>query len=145
MRTNVARIWIILGLLAASGGSFAFAQQHDHSQHGSSQASASGQGKSSAADKDEEAIFCPTMKTGQLCSHGTSAIFGFTGKKQDEWEALTHRYNKAVDAATIQLFKDAESVLTPEQLALLKAWFAVGLNPEINQLLASKGLGPKKP
>jgi len=26
----------------------------------------------------------------------------------------------------------------------LKAWFAVGLNPQINELLYSKGLGPQK-
>jgi len=39
-------------------------------------------------------------------------------------------------------FKDAEGVLTPAQLAQLKAWFAVGLNPQINELLYSFTSGP---
>ena len=37
----------------------------------------------------------------------------------------------------------SDGTLTPEQVTLLKAWFAIGLNPEINQLLYGKGLGPK--
>jgi len=44
----------------------------------------------------------------------------------------------------LQLFKDAEGVLTPAQMAQLKAWFAGGLNPQINELLYSKGLGAQK-
>jgi hypothetical protein len=42
------------------------------------------------------------------------------------------------------LFKDAEGVLAPQQVAQLKAWFAVGLNPQINEILYKKGLGPQK-
>jgi hypothetical protein len=34
--------------------------------------------------------------------------------------------------------------LAPQQLAQLKAWFAVGLNPQINEILYKKGLGPQK-
>ena len=92
--------------------------------------------------EDEIGVFCPTMKTGQLCSRGTANIFQFKDDKAEQWMKLSRKYNKAVDAATLQLFKDAESVLTPDQLKQLKAWFAVGLNPEINQLLYSKGLEP---
>jgi hypothetical protein len=84
------------------------------------------------------------MKTGQLCSHGTAANLRLTGEKQEQWVALARKYNRAVDTATEALFKDAEAVLNPEQMALLKAWFAVGLNPEINQILYGKGLGPMK-
>ncbi len=84
------------------------------------------------------------MKTGQLCSHGTANIFGLTGNKQEKWVEIARKYDRSVDAATLQLFKDAESVLTPAQMVQLKAWFAVGLNPQINELLYSKGLGPQK-
>ena len=37
-----------------------------------------------AAEKaagEKESIFCPTMKTGQVCTHGTAAILGLTGKE----------------------------------------------------------------
>ncbi len=134
MKNSAARVIVILGLMTFGGLGLAYAQQHDHSQMT--------QSKTSPAD-DDNAIFCPTMKTGQLCSHGTASVLQLKGQKADEWIALARKYNKAVDAATLQLFKDAEGTLTPEQLSLLKAWFAVGLNPEINQLLYGKGLGPK--
>lgn len=113
------------------------AQQHDHAPQ-------AGSGNSGSSD-NEIGVFCPTMKTGQLCSHGTANIFGFKDDKAEQWMVLSRKYNKAVDAATLELFKDAESVLTPDQLKQLKAWFAVGLNPQINDLLYSKGLGPKPP
>jgi hypothetical protein len=64
--------------------------------------------------------------------------------KQEKWVAFVRQYNRSVDTATLQLFKDAETVLTPAQLTQLKAWFAVGLNPQINQILYNKGLGPQK-
>ena len=135
MKTWTARALTIVGLVAFGGVGFTYAQQHDHSQMTQSKA---------ANPKDEDnAIFCPTMKTGQLCSHGTASVLQLKGDQADAWMALARKYNKAVDTATLQLFKDAEGTLTPEQLSLLKAWFAVGLNPEINQLLYGKGLGPK--
>ena len=133
-------------------------QQHDHS---AMQAQGTKSGASTASDAvseamseemaatshehdNEVAIFCPTMKTVQLCSHGTMNILQLKGAQGDQWLALARKYNKAVDTATLQLFKDAEGTLSKEQLELLKAWFAVGLNPEINELLYGKGLGPKK-
>ena len=133
-------------------------QQHDQSAmqaHGTKTgASTTSDAVSAAMSEDmpatshehdnEVAIFCPTMKTGQLCSHGTMNILQLKGAQGDQWLALARKYNKAVDTATLQLFKDAEGTLSKEQLELLKAWFAVGLNPEINELLYGKGLGPKK-
>ena len=84
------------------------------------------------------------MKTGQLCSHGTSNVLGVSGPKEEQWLQAARKYNQAVEAATQQLFKDANATLSPEQAGLVKQWFAVGLNPQINQLLNSKGLGAKK-
>jgi len=126
---------VLLGSLALVLNIVSFAQEHDHSAHAA---------QSKTAPADEKDIFCPTMKTGQLCTNGTTNVLGITGANQEKWRELTRRYNKAVDAATLELFKDSEGVLTPAQLVQLKTWFAVGLNPEINQILNAKGLGPKK-
>ena len=84
------------------------------------------------------------MNTGQLCSHGSANNLGVAGQKEEQWIQVAHKYNRAVDAATEQLMKDAEGILTPEQIHQLKGWFAEGLNREINQLLYSKGLGKTK-
>ena len=62
---------------------------------------------------------------------------------QDAWIQAARKYNQAVETATQQLFQDADATLTPEQAELVKQWFAVGLNPQINQLLYSKGLGAR--
>lgn len=82
-------------------------------------------------------IFCPTMKTGQLCSHGTTAALQLSGAKADQWLAAVRRYNRAVDDATKQLQLEAKTLLTPQQIAEVERWFAVGLNPQINQILVS--------
>jgi hypothetical protein len=126
---------LLLGSLALVLNFVSLAQEHDHSAQA---------GQSKTASADEKDIFCPTMKTGQLCTNGTTNVLGITGANQEKWRELTRKYNKAVDAATLELFKDAEGVLAPAQLTQLKAWFAVGLNPQINEILTAKGLGPKK-
>jgi hypothetical protein len=86
-----------------------------------------------AAEPSE--IFCPTMKTGQLCSHGTADALSLEGVKREAWIAAARRYNRAVDEATKHLLSDAESLLTPQEKAEVERWFAKGLNPQINQLL----------
>ena len=137
MRRESRKVALAVLSLALCCAIPSYAQEHEHSQQANS--------SKTAAVNEEEAIFCPTMKTGQLCSHGTATILQLKGEKQEQWILFAKKYNKAVDAATLELFKDAEKVLTPEQVSQLKAWFAVGLNPQINELLYSKGLGPKKP
>ena len=121
----VAVLWLVATVVS-------FAQEQDHASH---------QRQAVAEAVTEEHIFCPTMKAGQLCSHGTAATLGVTDVDNDRWVEIAKKYNRAVNAATLELFQDAESVLTPAQQELLKAWFAVGLNPEINQLLYEKALG----
>jgi hypothetical protein len=132
----------MLAAMILSGAVYA----QDHSQHQSgtaAPAAATTQTKPGSADLEH--IFCPTMKTGQVCSHGTAATLGVTGTPQEEqWVAFARKYNRAVNAATEQLFTDAETILSPEQLKSLKAWFAVGLNPQINDLLYAQGLGRPK-
>ena len=131
MRRKAVKIGLFVGLIGLLLSIVSFAQQQDHSQH---------QNEAGAAAAEEH-IFCPTMKAGQLCTHGTVATLGLTADNYDKWVAIARKYNQAVNGATLQLFKDAEGVLTPAQQELLKAWFAVGLNPEINQILYKKGLG----
>lgn len=80
------------------------------------------------------------MKVGQVCSHGTAAILGLTGADAEQWTTWARKFNKAVNDATEELFRDAATKLNPRQMELLKAWFAVGWNPQINALLYGKDL-----
>ena len=110
MQRKATAIVLLMGLTAfvviAS-----YAEQHDH-------AAQSTQSTSSASAQKDKDIFCSTMKTGQLCTHGTAANLGLSGQKREQWIAFARKYNKAVDAATLQLFKDAEGVMMPAQLAM---------------------------
>jgi hypothetical protein len=125
---------ILAFCLLFAGASELYGQHEQHSQPATTVAP-------KQATEEFEHIFCPTMKTGQVCSHGTAATLGLQGDGAEAWVALARKYNRAVNAATEQLFTDAEAVLSAEQLAQLKAWFAVGLNPQINELLYAKGMG----
>lgn len=83
-------------------------------------------------------VFCPGMSTGQLFPIGTVRSLKLNGaKKQSSSEALS-RYNKAIDAATKRLLEDSKGSLSPEEYAQVETWFAKGLNPEINRLLADQ-------
>jgi hypothetical protein len=93
--------------------------------------------KQAASSAEPETIFCPTMKTGQLCSHGTADTLALAGAKREAWIAAARRYNKAVDEATKQLQAEAKTLLTPAERSEVERWFAKGLNPQINQLLMS--------
>jgi hypothetical protein len=133
MKVQVMR-YVLLAALAGGGSAYAQETQPPAQQPSGRASTMTG----------SQSIFCGTMHTGQLCSFGTSNVLGVTGETQQQWLQAARRYNRAVEAATQQLFKDAEGTLTAEQMDLLKAWFAVGLNPEINKLLYSKGLGKKQ-
>jgi hypothetical protein len=85
------------------------------------------------------------MKVGQVCSHGTAAILGQKDADARQWQVWSRKYNAGMNTATEQLFKDAEGILDEKQMTLLKAWFALGWNPEINALLYTKELdNPEK-
>lgn len=102
--------------------------------------------KPAAAQGEADEIFCPTMKTGQLCSHGTTTALGLTAEKRDAWLVSVRKYNKAVNEATLQLQAEAKGTLSPAQLAEVERWFAVGMNPQMNELLAApaKAKGAQK-
>ena len=89
---------------------------------------------------EKESIFCPTMRPGQVCTHGTAAILGLKGKDAEEWTVWARKYNRTVNAATETLFQDAATKLNPQQMELLKAWFAIGWNIQLNSILYGKQL-----
>jgi hypothetical protein len=90
-----------------------------------------------AAKAEAPEIFCASMKTGALCPTGTVSSLHLSGQKQDQWLDAVQRYNKAIEDANKQLHADAKDVLTPAQIAQVDKWFAVGVNTQLNQLLAS--------
>ena len=65
---------------------------------------------------EKESIFCPTMRPGQVCTHGTAAILGLKGKDAEEWTVWARKYNSTVNDATEALFQDAATKLNPQQM-----------------------------
>ncbi len=45
-----------------------------------------------AASAEAPVIFCPTMKTGQLCSHGTADALRLSADKRELWVAAARRF-----------------------------------------------------
>jgi hypothetical protein len=120
--------FIVMTALAAlfAVGTF-YAQEHHAEHHG--QADASGVPE----------IFCNHLGTGQLCP-GNAQMFNLGGARKERYEEALNNYNKAVEAAQKQFLADAKDKvgLSQAELALAKTWFDVGLNPEINKILATK-------
>ena len=116
-----------------------YAQQHDHGAQAASapKPAASSAARPAAAAEHPPDVFCETMKTGQLCSTGTTTLLGLTPEKRDAWVAAVRTYNRAVNAAITALQADAKTTLSPAQIAEVNRWFAIGINPQINQILAA--------
>jgi len=110
-----------------------YAQEHGAGQQGKMDMS-----KMTDASGTPE-IFCSHKGTGQLCP-GNAQMFNLSGAKKERYEEALDNYNKAVAAAQKQFLADAKGKvgLSQAELALTESWFAVGLNPEINKILATK-------
>jgi hypothetical protein len=121
-----------------SGSAVVFVQAQSHTGH--APVAPAAPAAENAAPAEAPHVFCPTMKTGQLCSHGTADRLSLLeGPKREQWVAAARRYNKAVDAATATLMEESKAFLTPEEQKLVEGWFTKGLlNPQINRLLASQ-------
>ncbi len=136
MRAKVMRGFLI-GLLALAAGGAFHAQDHgaDHSKMNMSK-------PADAAAAPE--IFCSRMGTGQLCP-GNAQMFKLSGVQKERYEEALNNYNKAVAAAQKQFLADVrdKAGLSPAEVALAESWFAVGLNPEINRILAAKSESAK--
>lgn len=113
-----------------------YAQQHNHPAPATaSAAKPTVAAKPAAAAEHEPEIFCGTMKTGLLCSEGTTTLLGLTPEKRTAWLTAVRAYNNAVNVAIVTLQGEAKGTLSPAQIAEVNRWFAIGINPQINQLL----------
>jgi hypothetical protein len=72
-------------------------------------------------------------------------MFNLSGTKKERYEEALSNYNKVVAAAQQQFLADAKDKvgLSQPELALAKTWFDVGLNPEINKVLATRTTSKK--
>ena len=107
------------------------AQQHDHAAPAAARPAAA----PAATAEHRPEIFCGTMKTGQLCSLGTATLLGLTPQNREAWLTAVRTYNREVNAAITKLQAQAKTTLSPAQIAEVNSWFAIGINPQINQLL----------
>lgn len=116
-----------------------YAQQHDHAAPAAAPAA-----KPGAAAEHRPEVFCATMKTGQLCSLGTATLLGLTPENREAWLTAVRTYNREVNAAITKLQAQAKTTLSPAQVQEVNSWFAIGINPQINQLLeATRSTGAK--
>ena len=121
---------IAAAVLAAAGTLYA---QQPHQPAGAPGA------KAAHAATDVAEVFCDHMGTGLLCP-GNAQMFNLTGAKKDRYLEVLNSYNKTVEAASKQFLTDAKTKvgLSAVELAVAEKWFAVGLNPEINKIIAVK-------
>ena len=127
MRLRGLRIVPLIALTAIFGVGTFYAQEHrEHAKQAHSKA-------------DVPEIFCGHMRTGQLCS-GNAGMFQLTAAQKQQYLEALKSYNKAVGEAQKQFLEDAKTKvgLSEVELALAESWFAEGLNPEINKILATK-------
>jgi hypothetical protein len=126
MRNILAQSIAIAVVLSGAAIGTIYAQQHDHAAPAAAPA---------ATAEHRPEIFCGTMKTGQLCSLGTATLLGLTPQNREAWLTAVRTYNREVNAAITKLQAQAKTTLSPAQVAEVNSWFAVGINPQINQLL----------
>jgi hypothetical protein len=113
-----------------------YAQQHDHAAPAAAPVTKAATAAQPAATAEHPPeVFCPTMKTGQLCSLGTATLLGLTPANREAWLTAVRTYNREVNAAITKLQAQAKTTLSPAQVAEVNSWFAIGINPQINQLL----------
>ena len=122
-----------------------YAQQHDHEAQAASapKPAAPSAARPAVAAEHPPDVFCETMKTGQLCSTGTTTLLGLTPEKREAWIAAVRTYNRAVNDAIMALQAQAKGNLSPAQIAEVNRWFAIGINPQINQILSASA-GPTR-
>ena len=83
-------------------------------------------------------VFCNTMQAGALCPTATVSILKLSGANVQKWLDAVGKYNAAVENATRQLKAETKGVLTPAQMSELDRWMDKGINPEVNEILASR-------
>jgi hypothetical protein len=131
MRNLPVKSVAIAILLAGATLGSVYAQQHDHQAPATAKPAAA----PAATAEHRPEIFCGTMKTGQLCSLGTATLLGLTPQNREAWLTAVRTYNREVNAAITKLQEQAKTTLSPAQVQEVNSWFAIGINPQINQLL----------
>jgi hypothetical protein len=128
-RSTVGLIPVAAAMILSVAGTL-YAQQHTG---GASTATA-------ATTSDVPEVFCNHMGTGQLCP-GNARMFDLSGAKKEQYLEALNKYNKAVETASKEFLIDAKDKvgLSAVELAVAEKWFAVGLNPAINEIIAVKG------
>jgi len=128
MQRLTARLIPMAAVLARFGAGTFYAQDHTGAS-----------AKATQAKADAPEIFCGHMKTGQLCP-GNAQMFKLSAVQKEQYAQALNKYNKAVGEAQKQFLEDAKTKvgLSQAELALAESWFAEGLNPEINKILATK-------
>jgi hypothetical protein len=124
------KTWLFAFALGALVLAAPAAQEHDHSAPAAAKPAAA-----PAMAEHRPEIFCGTMKTGQLCSLGTATLLGLTPANREAWLTAVRTYNREVNAAITKLQAQAKTTLSPAQVQEVNSWFAIGINPQINQLL----------
>ena len=124
------KTWLFAFALGALVLAAPVAQEHDHSTPAAAKPAAA-----PATAEHRPEIFCGTMKTGQLCSLGTATLLGLTPANREAWLTAVRTYNREVNAAITKLQAQAKTTLSPAQVQEVNSWFAIGINPQINQLL----------
>ena len=64
-------------------------------------------------------------------------LLGLSPEKRESWIAAVRVYNKAVNEAIVALQGQAKGNLSTAQVDEVNRWFAIGVNPQINQLLVA--------
>lgn len=138
MKLGKVKLAFVIALLALFASEAFHAQEHGAGQHSKMDMS-----KMTDASGAPE-IFCSHRATGQLCP-GNAQMFKLSGAQKERYEEALDNYNKAVAAAQKQFVADVKDKagLSPAEVALTETWFAVGLNPEINKILATKSESTK--
>ena len=133
MKRSTVGLLVTTALMAPFAVGTFYAQEHPAVQQGKMDMSRM------TGSSGQPEIFCSHMGTGQLCP-GNAQMFNLAGAKKQRYEEALNNYNKAVAAAQKQFLADAKDKvgLSQAELALAETWFAVGLNPEINKILATK-------
>jgi hypothetical protein len=128
MTLRILRIFPIAALMVLFAVGTFYAQEH--AEHNAKHAN---------AKSDVPEIYCSHLGTGQLCP-GNADMFKLNGAKKQAYLEALNSYNKAVAAASKQFAADAKAKagLSEVDLSLVESWFAEGLNPEINKILATK-------
>ena len=123
--------WLFAFAVGSAALATPLAQDHDHSVPAAAKPAAA----PAAMAEHRPEIFCGTMKTGQLCSLGTATLLGLTPANREAWLTAVRTYNREVNAAITKLQAQAKTTLSPAQVQEVNSWFAIGINPQINQLL----------